>query len=159
MSRIFFPWSGCFRLSWPVLPDHPCSIRSGGLIVHKDGPFSPVPDPLLPERRILRRKRSGDTFLRTGSVNPGTSEWLSRVFPRDPHSDQDVSICNTYNRKICRVLCSYQAVQRLNRHDGKDINAVRIFVVVPEKVLLILELNPYTYPCFSENAAVLNRLR
>jgi hypothetical protein len=100
-----------------------CKIRSGGLIVTEEGPFSPVRGPVPPERKIRRRKRSGDSFLWTWSVNPGTSVWLSRVFPRDPHSDQEVSLGSTYNRKICRVRITYHAVQRLNRDNGKDINA------------------------------------
>jgi hypothetical protein len=65
--------------------------------------------------------------LWTGFVNPGTSVWLSRVFPRDPHSDQEVILGSTYNRKMSRVWSFYSAVQRLNRYNGKDINAERGF--------------------------------
>ena len=75
---------------------------------------------------IRRKKRSGDPFLWTWSVNTGTSAWLPRVFPRDPHSDQEVCQGNTYNGKICRVRSLYYAVQQLNRNNGKGINAERI---------------------------------
>lgn len=99
----------------------PVKPAPGGADYYREG--SILPGSRLPVRRICRRKRSGDTSLRAWSVNTGTSVWLSRVFPRDPHSDQNVSSCSTYNRKICRVLLSYYPVQWWNRSDGKDINA------------------------------------
>jgi hypothetical protein len=101
----------------------PLKTRSGGAGTYRGRSVLPVQRSRAPERRVRRRKRSGDPSLWTWSVNPGTSVWLSRVFPRDPHSDQDVSSCSTYIGKMCRVGWFYHAVQRLNRVNGKDINA------------------------------------
>jgi len=92
------------------------------------------PFPCLRKEGSAGESVPGIPSLKTWSVNAGTSVWLSRVFPRDPHSDQRVGCGCTYNRKMSRVRCSYSAVQRLNRYNGKDINTVQIFVSgQPEK--------------------------
>ena len=90
---------------------------------HRGGPFSPHYRFLSPEGGPRRGKRSGVAFQGTWPANPGTSVWLSRVLPRDPHSDQQVNAGCSYNRKMCRVGSSHPAVQRLNVLNGKDINA------------------------------------
>jgi hypothetical protein len=83
---------------------------------------------LFSGRRELRGKRSGCPSFRPWFVNGGTSAGLSRVLPQGPHSDQEICLISTYNRKMCRVPCSYPAVQRLNRDDGKDINTDTVFM-------------------------------
>jgi hypothetical protein len=88
----------------------PAKSAPGGLIFAEEGPFSPVPVPVLPEEG-----HSGESVPEvpswSWSVNSGTSVRLSRVFPRDPHSDQEISLSSTYNPQIYRVPGSYLAVQ------------------------------------------------
>ena len=116
----------CHLLSWLLSPgsspDHP---PRGGL-GWEDGPCSPVREP--DDRG--KRGHSGESVpetppLRSWSVNPGTSEWLSRVLPRDPHSDRKVRSSSTYNGKIYRVSDPHPMVKRLNRLNGKDIKNPR----------------------------------
>jgi hypothetical protein len=106
----------------------PAKSAPGGADICRGGPILPGSRSCSSGRRALRGKRSGGSFFRSWSVNSGTSVRLSRVFPRDPHSDQEISLSSTYNPQIYRVPGSYHAVQRLNRDNGKDINTDLIFL-------------------------------
>lgn len=110
----------CHGLVSRTLPAKPAPWRAD---CYRERSVLPGSRSRAPERRVRRRKRSGDPSLRTGSVNQGRVYGCPAYFLRDPHSDQDVSSCSTYIGKMCRVGWFHRAVQRLNRVNGKDINA------------------------------------
>jgi hypothetical protein len=122
-GRILFPWSCCFRFS--CLFSRIILINSPSRSADKRtrmACFPGFPFPFCRKEGSAKESVPAIPSCWTGFVNPGTSVWLSRIVPRDRHSDQEVCQGSTYNRKICRVQRSYLAVQQVNSHNGKDIN-------------------------------------
>ena len=104
-GRIVVPdfFSGVWLLSvvMAFLPDPSGKICPGGQLFSEEGPFSPAPVYLVPERRIRRGKRSGDLFFVDNSPLTRGRVYGCPAYFRGTHTLIRKSACAAYIIEKC----------------------------------------------------------